>query len=277
MMQNGARFHYNRAELYSNLSWLIAIANIIINKAVPSRFIYPTFIVMSLFMLAAVFFQLSIKKHIEKGAALRKYVDYNLFKFGALNKYYQYSKEELIEISLKARDKNSRRASIEMRNTGNDKPRGVKDWYTGIKSSYDRYIAILECQKQNVWWDKSLSKIYINIMQILLIFTFFIFIIFCLGKTTPNILSMVISVMTFIGKVILEFITVSEYRKQSIKIDTLLTYNPDTLSDQHLLKIQEEIDNRRKMPFLASNLLHKLNTQKFHRFWAMKSRLIDNQ
>jgi hypothetical protein len=50
---------------------------------------------------------------------------------------------------------------------------------------------------------------------------------------------------------------------------------PETLTDHYLLEIQEKIDIRRQMPFLASNLLHRINAQKYHFLLAMRNALTD--
>lgn len=264
LFQYSARYYYNRAEILNYLVWAMCIMNAILCNLSFSMINHLKAPITFGFAIVSMVIQVMIKKCIEIASSMRKYIDYHLFEFPIPSKFNNYSKDKLTEFAIKVREKKPEKALEQFKNTGTDEPRGVKDWYTNINPDDSKTTAILVCQKQNVWWDRKLSDIYIKLIGGLVGFLFVILMVVFFNDEVIDMLWFLMSISTLIVKTILEYLTISGYKRASISIETLLETSPNKINSKYLMDIQNRIDQRRSMPFLTSNLLHRINTKKFH-------------
>lgn len=263
MLQYAARCYYNYAEVINYSVWIICVINILL-VSLPFSFLQNIKVITFLFSLATIGLQLLLKKNTAIAAAMRKYADYSLFEFATPALFNDYSKEDLVELSISIKNKNPQKAEEQYTSSGADLQRGVKDWYVDVDPNLNRSEAILYCQKQNMWWDRNLSHIYLNTLRALIFISIVILIIIFLNKTLFDAICFLASISALIVKLIWEYITIRAYRKISIEIDTLLK-TPYTMNESLLLEIQNKIDQRRNMPFLSVDFLHKVTAKRYHK------------
>lgn len=262
MLQYAARYYYNHAEIVNYFVWGICIVNILL-VSLPVFCLKNIKIITFVFSIATIGLQILLKKYISIAAAMRKYADHSLFEFSIPHRFNIIAKEDLVELSIKVKNKNPQKAEEQYASSGSDPQRGVKDWYVDVNHSINKNEAILYCQKQNIWWDKNLSQIYFNILRALICISIVILIIIFLNKTLLDAICFLASISALIVKLIWEYIAIKAYRKVSIEIDTLL----ETLCKMNeglLMEIQNKIDQRRNMPFMSVDFLHKVTAKKYH-------------
>lgn len=262
--QYTARYYYNRAELFNYLVWILCILNIIINN-VSLSVLYNIKMAIA-FLLTFVTLQVEVRtrKYVEIGAAMRKYFDYHLFEFEIPNMFNGYSKDSLTKIVARTISKNPEKVAKQIKNSGVGNPQGVRDWYIGINPDDDITVAILECQKQNAFWDREISNKYIYITRTIIVFLVIIFLFAFSKETILEAISFMLSLSPLIVKVFNKHIVIKEYKSISKSIDMLLDISPNMITKEHLLTIQEKIDQRRLLTFITPRLLHKVRNKKLY-------------
>lgn len=264
LLQYSARFYYNRAEILNYLVWITCIGNTIISILPLSGLKDIKIPIIFGLSVLSIYMQFLLKKYVEIASSMRKYIDYHLFKFENLSMYNNYNEDKLIEIAINVKKKNPAKASIQFRNTGTDKPCGVRDWYTGINPNDDKYTAILNCQKINAFFNRELTDLYIKTIKLICVIVFITLIVVFSKDSIIDLICFLMSIPTLIIKIICECAIISHYKKISIAIEALLEASMQKIDNKYLIEIQNRIDQRRSIPFLVPNLLHKINTKKLH-------------
>lgn len=262
--QYSARYHYNCAEISNYLVWGFCILNIIISNLPFTWVTSNKFLVTLFFGLVSLFVENKVKRYVKIGAAMRKYVDYHLFEFPIPDMFNGYSRDKLIEIVAQVTSKKPKKTAEQIKNSGVDEPRGVRDWYTGINPNEDKAIAIFKCQKQNAFWDRELSKRYIIISRMIIVGLVIVLVPIFLERKLVDMLCFLIPLFPLILKVIDEKRIIEEYGSISNSIQTLLELPSNTIRSEYLMIIQDKIDQRRNLIFLTPNLLHKFSAIKLH-------------
>ena len=175
--------------------------------------------------------------------------------------YTDISKQKLREIALTTYNKHKKEADIHIHNTGRDKPPGVRNWYE-FKNTVADLQAQFECQKQNIWWNKKMVKNRMIILPIILfILTSFFVAMFVLFKSDA--LSIIVCAIGIILKVIERIIEHYSYHKISIKIEAIQNHAERELTDETVKELQELINERREIPVLEINIIHKLKAKQY--------------
>lgn len=263
MLQYAARYYYNNAEVINYWVWAICILNILL-VSLPFDFLDKVKVITFILSIASIVIQLLVTKYTTIAASMRKYADYFLFGFNIPSIFNNYTKEELVELSIQVKNKNPKKAVEEYESSGSDPHRGVKDWYVDVNPNANKNEAILYCQKQNTWWDKKLSNIYINILIVVVAISILALIIAFVNRTLLDMIYFIPSISGIIIKTIWECIKIKNYREASISIDTLIKTSLEANEDL-LMLIQNKIDQRRSMPFLSINFLHKITAKQYHK------------
>lgn len=257
-----ARFYMNRADFQSTLKYYLIIISIIlllINFSLKKEYIDNIILIISLISLP---FNSAIKKNIKKGALTKQYIDYDLYDF---KKNHLKNYELIVESKNYAIDKNYNFYKTQIENNGDSKERGVKDWYF-VNDSIPKLSAILICQKQNIYWDQKLIKIYKWLIYICLAILFIILLIF-IYLFQSNFLKILISLLIY-GYSFFELIfQINKQEKLMIEIDVRINYIENTkilLKTNELLKIQELIDKRRSF-LIIPDQLHKILCKTIHK------------
>lgn len=259
-IQYASRRYFNSAETVNYVSWLLCIVSAIM-IFVPdsaSKIIslgIPALLEALAFITAYVF-----NNKLKNAASLRNYFDSYVLMIGE-DSYTDISKQKLREIALTAYNKHKKEADIHIHNTGRDKPPGVRNWYE-FKNTVADLQAQFECQKQNIWWNKKMVKNRMIILPIILfILTSFFVAMFVLFKSDA--LSIIVCAIGIILKVIERIIEHYSYHKISIKIEAIQNHAERELTDETVKELQELINERREIPVLEINIIHKLKAKQY--------------
>ena len=117
------------------------------------------------------------KEKITIMATIKEIIDRTLFNLKNLR--LECSREKIEEYLIVEKEKKAKRYNKEISNSGTDKYRGVRDWYSYEEELNDEQI-ILSCQKQNCYFTESLLG---SFSKSILILVFLIFIVLlCYGR-----------------------------------------------------------------------------------------------
>lgn len=256
-IQYAARCCYNSTEVQNYFVWafcLISAFSIFLPSALP-RFI--SLAIPFIADIAAWVLMALANKNVHNASELRKYFDAYSLDIGA-NQFPESKRRQLLEIANKKYSKNTKKAEIQMKNTGKDDPPGVYDWYTFSKE-YCGLEAKFECQRINAWWDKKLSfarcivAVTVCGIAVLIIFEFmkkfgFIEMIFCSAGLLTYLLERVYYNI--------------RYRDLSLKIDGAQQTVEAYPTAEGIEQLQILIDERRAVNVVGINFLHKKQAKK---------------
>lgn len=252
-VQYAARHCYNLAEKQNYFVWLfclISAFSIFLPDELPGHLSLA--VPFSADIIAWILMAL-VNKNVQKAADLRRYFDACSIAIGA-DQYSESEKRRLAEIAGNIYSKNSEVAELQMRNTGNDNPPGVHDWYMFSKQ-YDGLEAKFECQRQNTWWDKELFSIKYAVTLIAFVIITAIFIILAVQN---NFFETLLCSAGLLIKLAERVIDNRKYRISSIKIDGAQQTLEAHLTIEGVEQLQTLIDERRAINILGINLLHKI-------------------
>lgn len=252
--QFSARYYYNRAEYMNYFVWLSCIAAAL-TIFIPDTNNWILLGLPLLFDVAGCIFEKLLDINVTTAARLRNYFDAYVLD---INKS-RYSDEDIRgikEIVDKIASKHSKECSIQISHTGNDSPPGVRNWYEFSHEFSDTDVQF-ECQRQNCWWNKQVSKrriaIYIVISVILLAMIIIAWRYFNAGE---NLLRIALC-SGILLKVVERVCANIKYYHQSLKIDGASELVDGCKDEKNIWKLQTMIDARREMPVLEINAFHK--------------------
>jgi len=251
------RFYYNRTNILENFNLVLMLIICISNFFSTNNLIFKVIINIVL-VLISVGLCKWINNDTIKGANLKQYFDYTLYNF-ALDETF---KKECLGLVHDVIRKNKKNYEQQITNTGNAKVPGLRDWY--FDENYKNEIDIIKSmQKQNLYWDKIISKIYVILLFVLFIILMFLYIIIAyLNKfEILEFLNGFISLFNIIGYLANKVITYFSIDKE-MAVANYAIGKATSIND--LIEIQERIDNRRKLNFSPPNLIHKLYSKIIH-------------
>lgn len=258
------RVCYDRAEVYNRIGW--AMTWLLLLQEIGS-YIIPIIGKYSLTIcaIAAIiiyFVDWRRTVYIEKGAQFKNLIDCILFEF-PIDKAM---KEKLIDYALELKSKNEEKYKQQISHNGDDNIKGVKDWYT-MYSSENLDEIILNCQKQNLWWNQELVKYYKKaLLACLAILVSITIISVCITKITLSILlALMILITTILIRCCDALKTMGVYTKSMIRAHGKLDVIEGHLDKVALLSLQEEIDAVRTSGFLIPNWVHAMYSIKLHK------------
>lgn len=252
--QYTARYYFNKNEklnLFITLGCIASSLTILINTQ-------NYFISIGLPLaidLICLWLQSCSAKAITNAANLRKYFDANVLDINA-NEYSEDNLRELRELVFEVIEKNSKKAKIEIKNTGHDNPPGVYDWYE-FHQDYPGIEAKFECQRQNAWWNKEMisGRIKMYFISIILI----IILMFVLIKilNIPIISFRFLLCSALIIRIIERCHALHSYMKSSSSIDVAIEMTQNSKTEPNIAYLQRKIDERRAINVVEVNLIHK--------------------
>lgn len=258
MVQYCARHYYNSATLYNNTVWLLSIFsaiffNIYIIKDSLGNYRW-------LFMTCIIIINGLLNKYmgicINRAAMCRKYVDYTLFDFSGID---DSEKLEICEYATKVKQHHYSEYKKQIEHTGTDKTKGVKDWYTSITDDMDMETAIKKCQIENQTFDKELTSITLKSIILLIVIIVAIIVLININETILNFIAFL---YPFISLIIKAYTSLTKITKLNN------FYNKDNAifnnSSTSLLERQKIIDDRRLMPVMIPNVIHKIYSNLIH-------------
>lgn len=260
--QYAARNYYNRAEILNYFVWVFVLISwalifIPINERNETSLLCITF--FSDFI--AAFFFSRVLYTVNTASSLRKYFDAYVFGFD-LNRFSETEVRGFEELVIKIINAHQKSSRIQMMNTGRGKPPGVHDWYE-IPTHLSEQDAIFECQKQNCWWNKKITIRRIVFSGVLFFSLFCITIVFL--KITNADLSVLKVVLCSTGLILKSGERIAaniKYYLIGLKIDHTLEALEVSKNSNLLLHLQKLIENRRAMPVLEINIVHRILAEK---------------
>ncbi len=136
-------------------------------------------------------------------------------------------------------------------NTEKEKTPGVKNWYT-LKSEIGNIDDIFSCQRENIYYDKFISGMYIAVIFLLILSGIVLIVkvddrglLFCAS------LSLVIKVIEYIVEIFRYFSCHSKINKLVAKIE-------ESIDITLIMKLQDTINHRRQLNIVPFSLFHKL-------------------
>lgn len=251
------RFYYNRTNILENFNLLIMLIICISNFFSINNLILKV-VINVIFTLISVGLSKWIKDDIMKGSNLKKYFDYTLYNFDLDENF----KKDCLGLVHDVISKNKKNYVQQITNDGKAKVPGLRDWY--FDENYkDEMDIIKSMQKQNLYWDKIISKIYVILLFVLFIILMFLYIIIAYFNKF-KILELLIgfiplfNITSYLSN---KFITYFSIDKEMAVANYAI--GKDT-SKNDLIEIQKRIDNRRKLNFSPPNLIHKLYSKIIH-------------
>jgi len=261
------RVNYNRAGVLNNINKVLILSNLILNfilMLIPNDYISLTILLLS---LVTILIESKIKSSIRIGAATKEYIDQSLFKLSPSSKIDGYTLQELREFANKEVANTHNDYIVQISNTGNDIPPGVKDWYMNNEFKKEDEL-ILDCQFQNNWWTKKLYESYLKISTIIytIIGLITVLIIYILK---PKFINIIIITGTLLLSFASKIWDISSFRTyKTLLNDTYTRINEfktgGTLSKESLIHIQENIFKLRQQKYLIPNWLHKKKCSNYH-------------
>lgn len=259
------RVSYDHAEIYNRIGWGMTLLLLIL--AVGKLFI-PCWeqlssmieIIVAVGVFAADY---KTKTLVNWGAETKGLIDSILFGFPIQNK------EKLIEHAIKIKNKYKDDYKLQTTHRGDDNIRGVRDWYTEY-SSDDHCKVILNCQKENVWWNVKLVNYYKKIISILIgisILAVFAFMSYFAIKIDFAWGLMILG-STILIRSIEQIITIKTYTKAmehaQAKVE-LIEADSNNLNMESLQSLQKSIEENRKSGFLVPSWVHYIYSKHLHK------------
>lgn len=260
--QFAARTYYNRAEVLDFFIWVVCVATFI-TLLLPSGDtwdIITSFLAVVLDVIAAVLaWRLSV--NTSRAASMRAYFDSYVLDISS----YSCSKSELTQLeewALDVTESPKSQYNVQKNHTGHDNPPGVRDWYEFAKD-HDGLSAIYECQKQNFWWTEKLSRIRHIISFVLsIIVVLFLVIVAYVAFKEKDLWQILFSTAALFLKLYNRIFAHIRYGVLSRELLGATRVLENSLSLEAIQNLQKLIDNRRKLPVLESNLIHKIKAKK---------------
>lgn len=273
MLQYSQRKHYELAERLQFFLWITTIINIIIvnNETLKTSLGNNTIAVIgAIYMILYTFVKLRIKNNIKFGAFTKELIDCKLYKFDVSKRLIdsKFTVEIIKEKAVLKRNRHIKDYMVQIHNTGEDNPPGVKNWYEDRRDK-EMNSAIYGCQCENLWWDERLSNKYIFIFVSISIMVLggliiankdvkvmeFIFTIIIPGL--PIILELYTHLCSYIKIAII-------YRTKMEMVCREIVKDLDTIKIERLVELQDIIFTRRLNEFLIPTKLHRIVAKKYH-------------
>ncbi len=265
-IQYAARCCYNLAEDQNYCVWFFCVISAF-SIFLPDRLSWHL-IVPFLADIIAWYLMNQVNKNVQKAADLRKYFDAYSIDINA-DQFSNEEKRQLAEIADEKYSKKPKDANLQMRNSGEDNPPGVYDWYI-FPNQYTGLEAKFECQRQNTWWDKKLSSTKYAATSIIFVILILAFIAIALMVHNGPIDTILCSA-GLLTKVVERIIDNRKYRNLSIRIDGAQQVVEAHLTIEGIKQLQILIDERRAVNVLGINFLHKRKANKFTKKYNNRS------
>lgn len=163
LLQFLSRKSYNNASVINLILWVLSILSALVLPSLETLFLKylgkVTILILPWLVVGLVYYlEKKVVNMVSLGADTKELIDRTLFEF-ALPAQHDFSKDKIVELAINEKQKNRKEYEIAVKNTGEDKPKGVRNWYSE-KQATNPHDEILLCQKENRWFDNSISTTY---------------------------------------------------------------------------------------------------------------------
>lgn len=261
-VQHAARVCFNSAEKYNHFAWIACLVSAF-SVFLPNS--WPMYIINGIPCVADIFafvFSLITSYQVNWASTLRKYFDSYVLNI-QVNQFSETELREIRERTEKIYLRNPINATIQMANTGNDSPPGVRDWYVFSKF-YDGINAQFECQRQNTWWNSKMVTVRIITTVFMLILVGSIFLFLLLNNSILNVFLCSAGILIKICERIIE-------NWRYFRVSRLIDGSQQTIevhpTAEGIEKLQNLIDKRRSINVLELGWLHNKLANKFSKLY----------
>lgn len=261
-VQFAARVSFNSAEKFNHFAWIACIVSAF-SIFLPSG--WPMCIINGIPFIADIFaflFSIVTSWKVKQASTLRKYFDSYVLDI-QLNQFSETELRKIREQTEKIYLKSPINATIQISNTGNDSPPGVRNWYTFSKF-YDGLDAQFECQRQNTWWNSKMFTIRIIVSSFLLFVGGSIFFALLLSNDVLNNLLCSAGILI---KIFERFIENCRYICISRQIDGSQQTVEVHPTKEGIEKLQSLIDARRSINVLELGWFHNKLANKLSKLY----------
>jgi len=270
MLQYSQRKYYDMAEKIQYIIWIFIIFNIIINNnAMINNFYGENIVKIISCVLTALyaFLRSQLNRSIEIGAYTKEVIDCTLFDLDIKENLKKFTEEQLNEFAIRKKEKNKTDYLCQINNTGKDIPRGIKNWYED-KQEMNIGNAIYEYQKENIWWDGKLSKIYMILFTVVSLVAISLMLIININESVKFLLfTVVIPSAPILSELIFQGIYLVKLMVYQGKVEVKckgIEKNISNIDKEDLEELQELILQRRLYKFLIPSRIHSMLSKKFH-------------
>lgn len=261
-VQYAARVCFNSAEKYNHFAWIACLVSTF-SVFLPNS--WPMYIINGIPCVADIFafvFSLITSSQVNWASKLRKFFDSYVLNI----QLKQFSETELRDIRERTEKKYMRNpinATIQMTNTGNDSPPGVRDWYV-FSNFFDGIHAQFECQRQNTWWNSQMVTVRIITTVFMLIIVGCIFLFLLQNNSILNVLLCSAGILIKICERVIE-------NWKYFRISRLIDGSQQTIevhpTTEGIEKLQNLIDKRRSINVLELGWLHNKLANKLSKIY----------
>lgn len=261
------KFIYEEVKNLKYITWGLAIISLLSGIFLNEYLIIKVIVGGGVFFIS-LFLDNWIKKKGELAAATQEVADRTLYGFSIESSDLNGIKEEQIYEEAKNRkDLDERKYMLIINNSGTDTPPGVKDWYDDINDNIPKLEAILKCQKQNIYWDKSLIGIYRKFLYVCIFVLIIIGIALSWNRAIKDIVSTLITGLPILKIIIYEVFNSHKYINYSKEVDASISSikDGDSINIKQLKNLQIKIYERRKSGFNVPDYFHHKYTKLLHK------------
>lgn len=264
-MLYSARKNYNLAEKYFIFLSVFTVIPIILNRLPDSSVVRMIGIFISYILV--IIFGLIFQKKIRMGAYTKEYIDRILYGLDMIldKTEVKMIKAEASKLSLKYEEEYLKQIS----NNGENKIRGVRDWYYINKERRSDLENIYQCQCQNIYWDKELNKVLKYILGIISFSLLIVLLVISRDKTILNFLSELYAFVPVLSAIVYFFIENNKYKINATSLETFVNMFNEIKNEEArktcIENIQKAIFERRKSTMIIPDILHKINSNTLHK------------
>lgn len=231
--QTSARHYYNKADLLDNFYWL----GILITIALKMIWKNSTWVdyLLILWFIATIILDNCISQYTSKASEFKQIFDEFVFGW----------RKEVSQSTIKAmnvlKEKNKKFFNVQMSHTGNDNPRGVKDWYEFVDDTENQQTTLKKATGESIYYDTSINSVLIIILVISTSLT----LIYFRDTTITEYLKTIFLVMSSLSKkLITTFLKTLQVNKlnKEIKLRLDLAKNEDDFKEiQNIIFIKRQV------------------------------------
>lgn len=254
-----ARVYFNAASAQNIISWLCCLAALS-SVALPLQTNWLAIVIPAILDFIYWISSNRVASLVSTAARLRNDFDDYVLGFKSTISSDDFTFESLEKILKKERYQ--KQFIIQKKNSSRDTPPGIKDWYE-FHVNYSDNDAVFFCQSQNVTWNNILMHQRLVVKAIVFIaiaaisFMYIVKTQIGLFDLLRLVCGVASTILNIIDKVRYEY----KYIKVSHQIDGAIQVMKEHRLGNQLQLLQDLIENRRSIPVLESNFLHKIQSK----------------
>ena len=249
-VQTTARLLYNRADTIDMIQWIVVLLLPIL-KIFFLQSIFLNYL-MIIWFFASFVLDYYIDKYTDTAAELKKSFDY--YVYGWTNGF----QEKLLHLSKTYKVRNRKFFKTQTSNSGIDKPKGVKNWYTTVEKNMPQEEAIKSAMKESIYFDKRINdRAYLCVLIVVGV----LFLVLLTSELTfyEVLFGLFVTFASFTKKLYSTFVNMKNVSTINSNIQNLLCDK-----DTDLTYLQSEIDKKRSISGTSNKVLYFFQTKKIH-------------